>query len=433
MRIVAVLRLYSGFEESLALRIWRPQGLPSIYKWLSNLDKRCDLFLTFTAKDSGTTYKSSWLYPTDTLFSLKEFHNPIRVLAGIAFFRGLLPRKIGMVMRELRQAGSLVWICYRLKPDIVYFDSANVLVAAVVARMFRSTPVVIRVLGVCTWWWSIIESLRWIDRLYRYVYQSTHFALVVGTQDGSGTEYWFEKVLPASTPRLVSLNGVDVMRSDDPEVEAMTLAFKELRRNGCRIVLFVGRLESYKGVDYFLSEMFDLLKTINHQVHFVVVGSGNLLNYSIARVASAGYAGVFSFMGAIPHEYIINFHEISDIYISTNFDGNLTNANLEAIACNDCILIPRSVTNEYVDRQTVAWLGESACFYDREGQESLRNKVRMLIEIEGEIEVYKRHIAQAKRKFLRTWDDRFDEEFRLLCDLVGSGQRATALSHGVKK
>jgi len=433
MKILMVLRLYSGFEESFDDRIWRPEGLPSIYKWISSLDKRSELHLVFTTKDSGSTYVSNWSYSQDRTIHLTEFRNPITVLSGIRFFRGLFRRKVAMILREFRQAAVVVWSCYTHKPDIVYLDSANVLVAAVIARLFPSKPVVIRVLGVCSWWWSIIDSMRPIDRLYRYVYRTTQFALMVGTQDGSGTEYWFEKVLPDATPRAVMLNGVDPKRSDDAEIESMTSAFYKMRQNGCRLILFIGRLESYKGVDYFLSEMLDHLKAIRRDVHVVVIGSGNLLDYSKERVVSAGFGHAFSFMGAVPHRYIINFHEIADIYVSTNFDGNLTNANLEAIACNDCILIPRSVTNEYIDRQTVAWLGESACFYDRDGQESLGNKVRLLLEQDGAIEGYKRRIAEAKKSFLRTWDERFDEEFRLLCGLVQNGQQAGESSRGVRE
>jgi glycosyltransferase involved in cell wall biosynthesis len=428
-----VLRLYSGFEDSLTKGNWRPEGLPSIYKWIATLNERCNLKIIFTAKDSGSTYKSNWLFPGNKEIAIKEFKNSISVISGTRVFRGIFPRKLAMILREIRQTAYVVIACLRLNPDVVYLDSANVLVGAVVARCFPRKPVVIRLLGVCSWWWSIIDSTRWIDKLYRYAYRTTSFSLVVGTQDGSGTEYWLETVLPGSTPKVVMLNGVETKTSDDAEIESMTSAFKKMRQNGCKIILFIGRLESYKGVDYFLSEMLGLLKAIRRDVHVVVIGSGNLLDYSKERVVSAGFGDAFSFMGAVPHRYIINFHEIADIYVSTNFDGNLTNANLEAIACNDCILIPRSVTNEYIDRQTVAWLGESVCFYDRDGQESLGNKVRLLLEQDGAIEGYKRRIAEAKKSFLRTWDERFDEEFRLLCGLVQNGQQAGESSRGVRE
>lgn len=419
-----VLRLYSGFEESLATRIWKPEGLPSIYKWVSTLDARSDLHLVFTAKDSGSTYMSNWLHPDDKEIRLDEFRNDIRVVSGTRFFRGVFPRKVAMILRELRQAAYVVWYSYRLNPDVVYLDSANVLLGAVVARLFPRKPVVIRLLGVCSWWWSIVDSTRMIDRLYRYVYRSTRFALVVGTQDGSGTEFWFDKVLPESTARAVMLNGVDPRKSDDDEIEAWIEPLRKLKAQGAKIILFIGRLESYKGVEFFLSEMIDLLNEVKRPVHIVVIGSGNLLDYSKSKVAASEKQAMFSFLGAVPHKYIINFHELSDIYISTNFDGNLTNANLEAIASNDCILIPKSVKNEYIDRQTFAWLGDSACYYDLNGSDSLKNRVKDLLESDEAVSLYKQRIAETKKSFIRTWQQRFDEEYRLLGDLV-VGKRST--------
>lgn len=433
MRILAILRLYSGFEESLSAGNWRPQGLPSIYKWISVLDKRSELMLTFTAKDSGSTYKSNWLYPDDRVIDIGNFKSPITILTGTRYFSRLLPRKIAMVLRECRQTLIVVLKCYQTKPDIVYLDSANLLMGAVIARLFPNKPVVIRVLGVCSWWWTIIDSKRLIDRLYKYVYRTTRFALLVGTQDGSGTEYWFEKVLHHSTPRAVMLNGVDLKRSDDHEAKSLTSVFTQMRQSGWRVILFVGRLESYKGVEYFLDEMIDLLATANLRVHVILIGSGNLLECSKHRVSAAGCAAAFSFLGSIPHEYILNFHDIADIYVSTNFDGNLTNSNLEAIACGDCILIPRPVTNEYVDRQTIKWLDGSVCFYDRTGQQSLGKRVRSLLEEDGAIEGYKRRLTEAKKRFLRTWDERFDEEFRMLCDLLPHKKPPTRSFRGIRK
>lgn len=390
------------------------------------LDERCDLHLVFTAKDSGSTYKSEWTHPKDKGIQLDEFRNKIWVVSGIRFFRGIFPRRAAMILREFRQTVYVAWACLRLKPDLIYLDSANVLVGAALARLFPETPVVIRLLGVCSWWWSIIDSNRWIDRLYRYVYRSTGFALVVGTQDGSGTEFWLKKVLPESTARAVMLNGVDPSRLDDAEIEAKIALLSQLKAQGARIILFIGRLESYKGVEFFLSEMIGLLGEVTHRVHIVVIGTGNLLDYSKSKVAESQNQAAFFFFGAVPHKYIINFHELSDIYISTNFDGNLTNANLEAIACDDCILIPKFAKNEYVDRQTFAWLGDSVCFYELDGPNSLKNKTKQLLKNDDEILMYKKRISETKKTFIRTWSQRFDEEYKLLSEIVGNKNRTVS-------
>ena len=38
-----------------------------------------------------------------------------------------------------------------------------------------------------------------------------------------------------------------------------------------------------------------------------------------------------TFINRLPHEFVFNAHQISDIYVSLNRYGNLSNANLEAM------------------------------------------------------------------------------------------------------
>ena len=45
------------------------------------------------------------------------------------------------------------------------------------------------------------------------------------------------------------------------------------------------------------------------------------------------------FLKSIPHKNVLNHHSKSDIYISSNTDGNLINTNLEAISSNACMII----------------------------------------------------------------------------------------------
>lgn len=427
MKILMVLRLYSGFEKSLDSGEWHPEGLPSVYKWMSRLESSCDLRLVFTAKDSGTTYKSDWLHPDDKKIKIAEFRNEITVLSGVRFFRIKMPRKLGMILRELRQTVYVFWACVQTKPSVVYCDSANVLLGAVVARLLPKTPVVIRLLGVCTWWWSIIESRRWIDRLYLRTYQSTSFALVVGTQDGSGTEFWLDRVLSPTTPRVVLLNGVDSTVRNDVGIENFITPLRKKKGDGTKIILFVGRLETYKGVDLFLSEMIGLLGQTKFPVHIVMIGSGNMLDDSKRRVARAKKEHMFSILGSIPHKYINAFHDLADIYVSTNMDGSLTNANLEAIASDDCILIPSSLKNQYVDRQTKKLLGDSVCYYDIHGSNSLREKVMNLIERPDDIQMFRERLRSTKKAFLRTWEQRFDQELCMLKNIAGNNKSSVKL------
>ena len=69
-----------------------------------------------------------------------------------------------------------------------------------------------RVLGVCSFWRAILSSNRLVHRIYKHSFKGS-FSCVIGTQDGSGIEYWFKEVLKKNVSRHVLLNGVDINKN----------------------------------------------------------------------------------------------------------------------------------------------------------------------------------------------------------------------------
>ena len=63
----------------------------------------------------------------------------------------------------------------------------------------------------------------------------------------------------------------------------------------------------------------------------------------------------------------MQLHQISDIYVSANNDGNLSNVNLEAISSNDCMVIPKPRKLEKIDIKSF-YLQNSVIYYDTKEQ-----------------------------------------------------------------
>ena len=80
----------------------------------------------------------------------------------------------------------------------------------------------------------------------------------------------------------------------------------------------------------------------------------------------------------MPHAHIIGFHFLSDIYVSTNSDGNLTNANLEAIAANACMIVPAPQHEKHIDVKTTEYLADGILFY-YDDPNDLKDKILHLV------------------------------------------------------
>ena len=117
MKLLLVTRLYSGFELSLKNLIWNPEGVPTIYNLINGLAEKHNTSIIFTAKDSGATYTSNWKEKKDKNINLKNLNAKISVLSGIYYYPVLLPLKIAMVLRDIRQLFCILlynFVCSKL-------------------------------------------------------------------------------------------------------------------------------------------------------------------------------------------------------------------------------------------------------------------------------------------------------------------------------
>ena len=56
MNILFITRLYSGFENSLYQKVWKPEGVPTIYKLFNKLSINHSLSIIFTASLSVKSF-----------------------------------------------------------------------------------------------------------------------------------------------------------------------------------------------------------------------------------------------------------------------------------------------------------------------------------------------------------------------------------------
>ena len=87
---------------------------------------------------------------------------------------------------------------------------------------------------------------------------------------------------------------------------------------------------------------------------------------------------------------------MTDIYVSANSDGNLTNANLEAIAANACMIVPAPQHEKHIDVKTTEYLADAVSYFRHDDPNDLKEKILHLVNNPYEIEQLSRKLDTKK-------------------------------------
>ncbi len=405
MRLLYVVRLFSGLEEGLREGVWRPRGVPTIYRMIEALDRSDhDVRFVFTCKDVD----SGWRDGAHRSFGVEGLNRPVTVLAGGNSLPSWLGRARGY-LRELRQAWP-IWRLHReFAPDVMYFDRVNVYQAALAAR-FTRTPVVWRVMGVPPAMHAVLEARDPVARITRWAYRAP-FAKVICSRDGSGGEQWMARALAPATPRVMMLNGADVDSGDrlDPAIEAAMPANRTK-------VLFVARLVENKGCMAFIEGFLDALSQEPDGLHAVIAGDGPYREPMHAKTVARGALDRVSFLGQLPHDQVVALQRRCDMYVSLNPMANLTNANLEAMKAGACMIIPASQPERGIDTDTDELVPESVVIRVASAKDATGLSAA-IVRLHRAPDERAERAARAKaiaHDLIPTWDERIGREIALL-------------------
>ena len=407
MKVLYCTRIFSGLEKSLVEKKWKPTGVPTIYKLLEKLEKNSDLNIFFLSKDSSNNHKSIWTTKHNVKINLKGFKNNLEIISGYKYFNFLLLKKLKIFLREIRQLIFLYIKYKQIKPDIIYFDNSNVLFASLFAKYSKS-KVVLRIMGVYPFMKNVIKKDTIKNKIFYKAY-SSKYSLVICSQDGSGVEPWLNNIINKQTQISILMNGVDLNIPVYKNVH-------NLNQSKFRI-LFIGKLESYKGADIFIDSIIKFDEIYHNNLEGIIIGTGSLEQKIKNKIDRLGKKELFKFESKISHEEIYNYHYKSDIYVSLNKYGNLSNANLEAINATNCILMPEPDIKSYTDVYTKEFLRDSVIYVSRKDTlNDLVNIYKKLYKDRKKILEYKNRI-KLKKINLISWDERINKELEILKNL----------------
>ena len=202
------------------------------------------------------------------------------------------------------------------------------------------------IMGVYPYMKKIINSKNIIDKINLHAYRSK-FSMVICTQDGSGVTQWCSEVINSDTEYKILINGIN------KAIQNVTIdeKLKKIPKDKYNI-LFIGKLEEYKGIKEFVNAILRLDKLYPETFHAVIIGNGNERKWLHEKIRKNKYKELFTLIDKISHSQIYHAHNNTNVYVSLNRYGNLSNVNLEAIYYNNCIIIPESNKDTGVDLET---------------------------------------------------------------------------------
>lgn len=402
---LVLIPAFSGLMDSLVSGKWAPSGVPAIYKLLEQGYQPDSPFKVKVAVFARNAEENLNLGREGTRY-IENLGN-----VTVIGWHTVGPRWLTRLVNELRQTVLCGLLARRCKGDVIYCTNGLVFQAAVLSRIVRR-KVVLRMMGIFPFHRSVINGRGLVAHLYRWAYHSP-FRYVVCTQEGSGAERILPLLLADSVPRSILLNGVNISNQRKTR-ESLRVS---LRLRDAVVVLFLGRLTEYKGCDDFVDAAVRYLgATDRPETVFVLVGEGPRRKALQEKIQHAKLTDAIWMLGARPHGEVHEWFSVCDVYVSGNRHGNLSNANLEAMAMGCCLVMPKSDPVTGIDEATDALLPPAAAMrYDATlGDVALSEALLSLSRNPKKRKQMVENLKGAVSSQLLSWDARVLAEIQIL-------------------
>ena len=397
-QFVFIFRFFSGLR-SVKNGIWNPQGVPAIYKLLEHAarqGKESTVLLFCKTPRESAEIRRVMEHRINALSAITFVIIPFYSLTGVLRIDALVTNFIHSIIA--------VWRVYKLRPSLVYCDRAHLGLGAIFA-WGTHFKVVVRMLGVARLGELYERCRNAILHPIQYFAIRAPFSYVICSKDGSPVSYVLKAFLNKKVPHVMLLNGVDEISRADVD---------HILHDPVRI-LFVGRLDSDKGCLEFI-EALRLMRERRTSVRFTVtmVGTGVLEGEVKSRLARYGLNGAVILAGHASHSETQRFYNNSDIYVSLNTLGNLSNTVLEALVAGICTIVLKG--DRIVDNDTDELLPEDIVLrVDRMRiAEDLAVKIADLLNHPERIQECARRTKVLSNTILESWKSRIAREWTLL-------------------
>ena len=401
LRYVFVTRMFSGLYETIRDREWKPSGIPTFIKLVERIAFREMVvwFVVCRTKKESSVIKNE--------FRSIVFNERINMIV-IPYKNVINSGKVNAFFTTLFALYYVVKTLKNINGRLFYLDRSNIVIAAIL-KAVSSSPVVIRVLGIYPGQKELaLRILSKLMNLLTFISYKIKYDLCICTQDGSGVEYYVEKLLNRKTKRVILLNGVVQNEGVGGDVHNAE-ADKRI------IFLFVGSLIQTKGI----LELIGAFNRVSERCcnyKLKIVGKGELYLSVSSFIKRKMLNDNIQMVGSVNLEEVRRHYESSDVFVSLNKLGSLSNTVLEAMAAGKCIITLGKDIITHTDEMTEKLISEYYVIrIDRNNiVNDLTKTLVNLIENPEKINIYSERMEMFAKEFLWSWDERIDCEVGLL-------------------
>lgn len=111
-------------------------------------------------------------------------------------------------------------------------------------------------------------------------------------------------------------------------------------REGCKVVLFLGRVTRQKGPDYFI-KVARIVADYVPDVHFIVAGSGDMLPQVMDAAVELDISDRVHFTGSVQGEDVYRLFRMADVCVMPSVSEPFGLVALESLKCGTPVIVPK--------------------------------------------------------------------------------------------
>lgn len=314
---------------------------------------------------------------------------------------------------DLILAAKALMVALRFKPDIIHAHLHEGVFVGKIVQCFIKKPLIADYQG------SMVGEMldhgfvkkgsftfkfnSWLERTINKWPQKIIFS---STQAKDFFLANFKNINPEKVISFVEGTNTDEFH---PGYDVSDLRIKLNLPAGKKIVIYLGVLTKYQGIDILISSIGDIIKKYSN-VHFIIAGFPNVEHYK-NMADSFGVAKHITFTGKVNHEEVPRYLNLGDVGVSLKLSQTEANGKLFGYMA---VGLPCVVFDTKTNREI---LGDTGIYAEYNNRNSFIDKIVYLLENEEEAKKYGR-LAQKRVMEKYTWDNTFSNFIGIYKELV---------------